>query len=111
MQVDQAEPNKKNILFKPDPNKFLMDVDTNIQNPSQQNNQFPLNNMSNMNHSSVLNRSSMMTYSKIVCCICSATIEANSKGMCDTCSRTEMNIAEAIPKSGLIIPKLNLQLH
>jgi nonsense-mediated mRNA decay protein 3 len=102
MQVDQADLNKKNVLFKPDPNRFFMDVDSNMRNPSIQNNQVPLNNLSNLNQTSVLNRSSMMTYSKIVCCICSATIEANTKGMCDTCSRTEMNIAEAIPKSGLI---------
>ena len=68
MQVDQADLNKKNVLFKPDPNRFFMDVNSNMQNPSIQNNQVPINNLSNLNQTSVLNRSSMMTYSKIVCC-------------------------------------------
>jgi nonsense-mediated mRNA decay protein 3 len=54
------------------------------------------------NTMSILNRSSMMTYSKIVCCVCSAAIEANERGMCNTCARTEINITDGISKNGLL---------
>ncbi len=92
MEIDHDLKNK-NVLFTPDRSKYLMDVDNNPQvNP----------NMTNVNATSILNRSSMMTYSKIVCCVCSATIEANEKGMCSTCARSEVNITDAITKSGLI---------
>ena len=82
--------NTDNILFKPDMNKFFHD---NI--PSNPN----MTQATNINASSVLNRSSMMTYSKIICCVCSVPIDANVKGMCDTCSRSEVNITDGIIKN------------
>lgn len=79
--------NPNNILFKPDMNKFFQD-------------NIPENNLNvNLNTTSMLNRSSMMTYSKIICCICSATIEANAKGMCETCARSEVSITDGIIKN------------
>jgi nonsense-mediated mRNA decay protein 3 len=92
MQVEQdiktkaGTSNPNNILFKPDMNKFYQD-------------NLPENNNFNMNTTSMLNRSSMMTYSKIICCICSATIEANAKGMCETCARSEISITDGIIKN------------
>jgi nonsense-mediated mRNA decay protein 3 len=94
MQVDQDIKNNginpKNILFKPDMNKFYTG--------DLLNSTHTLGN----NTMSMLNRSSMMTYSKIICCVCSATIEANTKGMCETCARSEVNIIDGITKTGLL---------
>lgn len=95
--------NSENVLFKPDMSRLHQEiseeVNTNI-NTNLPHNMNPMNYANNT--MSMLNRSSMMTYSKIICCICSATIEANAKGMCATCARAEVNITEGITKSGLI---------
>jgi hypothetical protein len=42
-----------------------------------------LENMEIEPQNSLLNRSSHLTFSKIVCCICGTSIEANSKRICE----------------------------
>jgi NMD protein affecting ribosome stability and mRNA decay len=50
-----------------------------------------------VNGVSIIDRSSMMTYSKIVCCLCSAVIDANPRGTCEACFRKSLNIKTSIP--------------
>ena len=50
-----------------------------------------------VNGVSIIDRSSMMTYSKIVCCLCSAIIDANPRGTCEACLRKSLNIKTCIP--------------
>lgn len=50
-----------------------------------------------VNGVSIIDRSSMMTYSKIVCCLCSAVIDANPRGTCEACLRKSLNIKTCIP--------------
>ena len=50
-----------------------------------------------VNGVSIIDRSSMMTYSKIVCCLCSAVIDANPRGTCEACFRKSLNIKTCIP--------------
>ena len=38
-----------------------------------------------------------MTYSKIVCCLCSAVIDANPHGTCEACFRKSLSIKTSIP--------------
>ena len=51
---------------------------------------------SNINGNSMLNKSSMLTYSKIVCCMCGALIEANPRGICDACERKNIDIISGV---------------
>jgi nonsense-mediated mRNA decay protein 3 len=100
MKIEINSTNDNNILFKPDKQKLFQQIVT-----ESNNNNAMQGNPDNININaslSVLNRSSMMTYSKIVCCVCSAIIDANSKGMCSTCAKTEVNITDGITKTGLI---------
>ena len=107
MNVDQdiKDQQSGNVLFKPDMDKIylLMEEDN---KRAMGNVGVGINNNYNLGATnttmSILNRSSMMTYSKIVCCICSALIEANIKGMCETCARSEINITDGITKEGLL---------
>ena len=50
-----------------------------------------------VNGVSIIDRSSMMTYSKIVCCLCSAVIDANLRGTCEACLKKSLNIKTCIP--------------
>ena len=50
-----------------------------------------------VNGVSIIDRSSMMTYSKIVCCLCSAVIDANPRGTCEACLKKSLNIKTCIP--------------
>ena len=50
-----------------------------------------------VNGISIIDRSSMMTYSKIVCCLCSAVIDANPRGTCEACLKKSLNIKTCIP--------------
>ena len=50
-----------------------------------------------VNGVSIIDRSSMMIYSKIVCCLCSAVIDANPRGTCEACMRKSLNIKTCIP--------------
>ena len=50
-----------------------------------------------VNGVSIIDRSSMMTYSKIVCCLCSAVIDANPRGTCEACLKKSLNIKACIP--------------
>ena len=52
---------------------------------------------------SMIDRSSMMTYSKIVCCLCSAIIDANPRGTCEACFRKSLNIKTSIPREFEIV--------
>ena len=56
-----------------------------------------------VNGVSIIDRSSMMTYSKIVCCLCSAVIDANPRGTCEACFRKSLNIKTSIPTEFEII--------
>ena len=56
-----------------------------------------------VNGVSIIDRSSMMTYSKIVCCLCSAVIDANPHGTCEACFRKSLNIKTSIPTEFEII--------
>ena len=56
-----------------------------------------------VNGVSIIDRSSMMTYSKIVCCLCSAVIDANPRGICEACFRKSLNIKTSIPTEFEII--------
>ena len=51
---------------------------------------------SNINGNSMINKSSMITYSKIVCCMCGALIEANPRGICDACERKNIDIISGV---------------
>jgi len=89
MKVENTSIKENNILFKPDINKLYEQILTDSGNNKEVNTSM-----------SIMNRSSMMTYSKIVCCVCSAIIDANAKGMCNACARTEINITDGITKTG-----------
>ena len=52
----------------------------------------------NNNPESLMNKSSMITYSKIVCCICSALIDANPRGICEACEKKNIDITTGIRK-------------
>ena len=56
-----------------------------------------------VNGVSIIDRSSMMTYSKIVCCLCSAVIDANPRGTCEACFRKSLSIKTSIPTEFEII--------
>jgi len=107
MNVDQDIKDRpsNNVLFKPDMDRIysLMEEENrramgNLVAGNDNNYNLGATNTT----MSILNRSSMMTYSKIICCICSALIEANIKGMCETCARSEINITDGITKEGLL---------
>ena len=56
-----------------------------------------------INGVSILDRSSMMTYSKIVCCLCSAVIDANPSGICEICAKKNIDIVSNLPKEFTLI--------
>lgn len=75
-----------NVLITPNFSKFTEDL------PMEQ----------DKNENITINNSSMQTYSKIVCCICGASIEANSRGICSTCEKKNIDITNGITKTGII---------
>ncbi len=75
-----------NVLITPNFSKFIEDL------PMEQ----------DKNENITINNSSMQTYSKIVCCICGASIEANSRGICSTCEKKNIDITNGITKTGII---------
>lgn len=77
-----------NIILAPDVNRFTPNIDIEM-NKSQLGN-------------TTMNRSSMITYSKIVCCVCSATIDANSRGICEACEKKSIDISSGITKQAMI---------
>ena len=82
------EANNSNVIFEPTYIK-VDQAEFNINNQK-------LNNQS-------LNASSMLTYSKIVCCICGITIDANSEGICEACAKKNIDITTGIAKTGSLI--------
>lgn len=85
-----------NILFKPKLPQFE-------ENAEVENNAFqqPFDMMNNSR--SILTKSSMMTYGKMLCCLCSVTIDANPLGMCTACANSQINILEGITTQALIV--------
>lgn len=77
-----------NIILAPDVNRFTPNIDIEM-NKSQLGN-------------TTMNRSSMITYSKIVCCVCSASIDANSRGICEACEKKSIDISSGITKQAII---------
>lgn len=77
-----------NIILAPDVNRFTPNIDIEM-NKSQLGN-------------TTMNRSSMITYSQIVCCVCSATIDANSRGICEACEKKSIDISSGITKQAMI---------
>ena len=75
-----------NVLITPNFSKFIEDL------PMEQ----------DKSENITINNSSMQTYSKIVCCICGASIEANSRGICSTCEKKNIDITNGITKTGII---------
>ena len=69
--MDSEMTHNPNVLITPNFSKFTEDL------PMEQ----------DKNENITINNSSMQTYSKIVCCICGASIEANSRGICSTCEK------------------------
>jgi nonsense-mediated mRNA decay protein 3 len=56
-----------------------------------------------VNGVSILDKTSMMTYSKIVCCLCSAVIDANPSGICEVCAKKNIDIVSNLPKEFTLI--------
>ena len=81
--------NNGNVIFEP----TYIKVD---QEEFNQNNKKLINNQS-------INASSMITYSKIVCCICGITIDANREGICEICAKKNIDITNGITKTGSLI--------
>ena len=79
---------KGNVIFEPSYIKVDKE-EININNPK-------INNQS-------INASSMLTYSKIVCCICGITMDANSEGICEACAKKNIDITTGITKTGSVI--------
>ena len=58
--------------------------------------------MKNIKNEQSINASSMLTYSKIVCCICGITMDANSEGICEVCAKKNIDITTGITKTGVV---------
>ena len=58
--------------------------------------------MKNLKNNQSVNASSMLTYSKIVCCICGITMDANSEGICEACAKKNIDITTGITKTGVV---------
>ena len=80
--------NNGNVIFEPSYIK-VDNEDIDLNNPKSKYNQS-------------VNASSMMTYSKIVCCICGITIDANSEGICEACAKKNIDITTGITKTGVL---------
>ena len=84
--MDSEMTHNSNVLITPNFSKFIEDL------PMEQ----------DKSENITINNSSMQTYSKIVCCICGASIEANSRGICSTCEKKNIDITNGITKTGII---------
>ncbi len=77
-----------NVLFEPSYIKIDQE-EINLKNPQSKINQS-------------INASSMLTYSKIVCCICGITMDANNEGICEVCAKKNIDITTGITKTGVV---------
>ena len=59
--------------------------------------------LSNNNNNDKINASSMITYSKIICCICGVTMDANSEGICEACAKKNIDITTGITKVASLV--------
>ena len=80
MEVETAN---DNIIFEP---KYIKLDDDGIAS-------------NNNNNNKTINASSMLTYSKIVCCICGVSMDANSEGICEACAKKNIDITVGITKT------------
>ena len=80
--------NNGNVIFEPSYIK-VDNEDIDLNSPKSKYNQS-------------VNASSMLTYSKIVCCICGITIDANSEGICEACAKKNIDITTGITKTGVL---------
>ena len=60
---------------------------------------------------SFINQSSLIEYANIVCCICSAPIPANPRGICDACEKKSVDISSGISSQGTIYYCKNCQRY
>ena len=84
-----VDENNGNVIFAPSYIKVDQE-EININNPKLKNN-------------ASLNATSMLTYSKIVCCICGITMDANSEGICEVCAKKNIDITTGITRTGSLI--------
>ena len=80
MEVETAN---VNIIFEP---KYIKLDDDGIAS-------------NNNNNNKTINASSMLTYSKIVCCICGVSMDANREGICEACAKKNIDITVGITKT------------
>ena len=85
--------NTNNILYTP---QFL------TPNPNQQPQQ---------PQQSFINQSSLIEYANIVCCMCSAPIPANPRGICDACEKKSVDISSGISNQSTIYYCKNCQRY
>ena len=62
-------------------------------------------------HQTTINQSSLIEYANIICCICSAPIPANPRGICDTCSKKSIDISSSISNQSTIYYCKNCQRY
>ena len=94
--MEQPPTNPNNILYTPQ-------LPTH-QPQSQPQSQQP-------QHQSIINQSSLIEYANIVCCICSAPIPANPRGICDTCEKKSIDISSSISNQSTIYYCKNCQRY
>ena len=80
--------NSENVLFEP----------THIKLDKEE---IALDNNNNQINKTI-NASSMITYSKIVCCICGISMDANSEGICEACAKKNVDITTGITKTAAL---------
>ena len=88
--------NTNNILYTP-------------QFPSYQ--QQPQSQPHSQHAQSFINQSSLIEYANIVCCICSAPIPANPRGICDACEKKSIDISSGISNQSTIYYCKNCQRY
>ena len=85
--------NTNNILYTPQFNTYQQ------QQPQPQQQQ------------SFINQSSLIEYANIVCCVCSAPIPANPRGICDACEKKSVDISSGISNQSTIYYCKNCQRY
>ena len=60
---------------------------------------------------SFINQSSLIEYANIVCCVCSAPIPANPRGICDACEKKSVDISSGISNQSTIYYCKNCQRY
>ena len=84
----EVETNNENVIFEPEFVKLDKE-------------EIALDN-NKINNDKSINASSMITYSKIVCCICGISMDANSEGICEACAKKNVDITTGITKTAAL---------